>query len=83
MYNTLLSRVRLNGIALVKLVINNIDETQKNWCFLLGYYVAAGIPIEIDVIDLKGSDKWSARIGCHSDNLGVRSVYDFLDYVLR
>ncbi|CAF0917013.1 unnamed protein product [Adineta ricciae] len=46
-----------------------VESSTVEW-HCTGYYVAAGIPIEIDVIDLKGSDKWSARIGCHSDNLG-------------
>ncbi len=31
----------------------------------------AGIPIQIDVIGQTGSAGWSARIGCHSDDLGV------------
>jgi hypothetical protein len=33
--------------------------------------VVAGIPIQIDVLEQKGSKGWSARIGCHSDDLGV------------
>jgi hypothetical protein len=31
----------------------------------------AGIPIQIDVLEQKGAAGWSARIGCHSDDLGV------------
>jgi hypothetical protein len=43
----------------------------------LGYYVVAGIPIQIDVLEQIGANGWSARIGCHSDDLGVRSVNCF------
>ena len=39
--------------------------------FFPGYYVAAGIPIQIDVLEQLGANRWSARIGCHSDDLGV------------
>ncbi len=37
--------------------------------FHTGYYVAAGIPIQIDVVRQDGASGWSARIGCHSDDL--------------
>lgn len=43
----------------------------------LGYYVVAGIPIQIDVLDQKGEKGWSARIGCHSDDLGVSKQISF------
>jgi hypothetical protein len=33
--------------------------------------VAAGIPIQIDVLEQVGTAGWSARIGCHTDDLGV------------
>ncbi len=33
--------------------------------------MAAGIPIQIDVLEQKGSAGWSVRVGCHSDDLGV------------
>jgi hypothetical protein len=36
----------------------------------LGYYVAAGTSIQIDVVERDGATGWSARIGCHSDNIG-------------
>ncbi|CAF1139191.1 unnamed protein product [Rotaria sp. Silwood1] len=39
--------------------------------FLLGYYVAAGISIQIDVLEQVGATGWSARIGYHSDDLEV------------
>jgi hypothetical protein len=38
-------------------------------CFRLGYYVAAGIPIQIDIEKQEGVTGWCARIGCHSDDL--------------
>lgn len=34
--------------------------------------MVAGIPIQIDVLGQTGPKGWSARIGCHSDDLGVR-----------
>ncbi|CAF5167755.1 unnamed protein product, partial [Rotaria sp. Silwood1] len=34
------------------------------------YYVAAGITIQIDLVEQEGATGWSAQIGCHSDNLG-------------
>lgn len=34
--------------------------------------MAAGIPIQIDVLAQTGPKGWSARIGCHSDDLCVR-----------
>ncbi|CAF3368235.1 unnamed protein product [Rotaria socialis] len=40
-----------------------------------GYYVAAGIPIQIDVLEQKGAPGWSARVGCHSDDLGGCDEY--------
>jgi hypothetical protein len=33
--------------------------------------VVAGIPIQIDVSEQTEPKGWSARIGCHSDDLGV------------
>jgi hypothetical protein len=35
--------------------------------FLIGYYVAAGILIQIDIVQQEGTTGWCARIGCHSD----------------
>jgi len=37
--------------------------------FFLGYYVAAGTPIQIDIVAQQGATGWTARIGCHSDDL--------------
>jgi hypothetical protein len=37
--------------------------------FFLGYYVAAGTSIQIDVVEQEGATDWSLRIGCHSDNI--------------
>jgi len=45
-----------------------IKSTTKEW-HCTGYYVAAGIPIQIDVVQQEGITGWSARIGCHSDDL--------------
>ncbi|CAF4569935.1 unnamed protein product [Rotaria sp. Silwood2] len=54
-------------------VICHIDSNVNEWyCTgftFLGYYVAAGIPIKIDIVEQVGATGWSARIGCHSDNL--------------
>ncbi|CAF3336682.1 unnamed protein product [Rotaria sp. Silwood1] len=36
----------------------------------IGYYVAPGTTIQIDVSEPVGATGWSARIGCHSDDLG-------------
>lgn len=33
--------------------------------------MAAGIPIQIDVVEQVGTTGWSARVGCHSDDLMV------------
>ena len=38
---------------------------------LLGYYVAAHIPIEINVLEQVGACEWSVQIGCHTDDLIV------------
>ena len=38
---------------------------------VIGYYVVAGIPIQIDVLEQTGQTGWTARVGCHSDDLGV------------
>ena len=42
-------------------------------CLWIGYYVAAGIPIRIDILGQRETAGWSARIGCHSDDLKVGS----------
>jgi hypothetical protein len=44
--------------------------------------VAAGIPIQIDIIGQTGSKGWSARIGCHSDDLEVCLISLLLLYAL-
>ncbi|CAF0735671.1 unnamed protein product [Adineta ricciae] len=46
-----------------------VESKASEW-YCTGYYVVAGIPIQIDVLDQQGSSGWSARIGCHSDDLG-------------
>ncbi|CAF1503058.1 unnamed protein product [Adineta steineri] len=45
-------------------------ESKANEWYCTGYYVAAGVPIQIDVLDQSGATGWSARVGCHSDDLG-------------
>ncbi|CAF3700216.1 unnamed protein product [Rotaria socialis] len=46
----------------------HIESNSSEW-FSTGYYVAAGIPIQIDVLQRIGASGWLARIGCHSDDL--------------
>ena len=53
------------------LVLDRIRLEYRSICDL-GYYVIAGIPIRIEVVEQNGASGWSARIGCHSDDLGVR-----------
>jgi hypothetical protein len=45
--------------------------------------VAAGIPIQIDILGQTGSTGWSARIGCHSDDLGVGLTILLFLYMFR
>ncbi|CAF2870793.1 unnamed protein product [Rotaria sp. Silwood2] len=47
----------------------NIQSKAANEWYCTGYYVAAGTTIKIDVLEQVGATGWSARIGCHSDNL--------------
>ncbi|CAF3004510.1 unnamed protein product [Rotaria sp. Silwood2] len=54
-------------------ILTNVQchiESKANEWYCTGYYVAAGIPIQIDILEQKGPTGWSARIGCHSDDLG-------------
>ncbi|CAF0877594.1 unnamed protein product [Rotaria sordida] len=44
-------------------------QSKANEWYCTGYYVAAGIPIQINVLEHGGATGWSARIGCHSDDL--------------
>ncbi|CAF1376311.1 unnamed protein product [Rotaria sordida] len=46
----------------------HIQSNFSDW-FSTGYYVAAGIPIQIEVLNQVGATGWSARIGCHTDDL--------------
>ena len=67
------------------MLINEICRLEeKKTYFLIGYYVVAGIPIQIDIIDKKGSnDSWTARIGCHTDDISVRKIKSiFFTYIL-
>ncbi|CAF3768377.1 unnamed protein product [Rotaria sp. Silwood1] len=50
-------------------VICHMESNVKEW-YCTGYYVAAGITIQIDLVEQEGATGWSAHIGCHSDNLG-------------
>lgn len=46
--------------------------------------MVAGIPIQIDVLGQTGTKGWSARIGCHSDDLCVRmQIRFFVDSMHR
>jgi hypothetical protein len=65
----------VNGFVQVFSVLSISMLTNRSDC--LGYYVAAGIPIQIDVLEQIGATGWSARIGCHSDDLVV-SIRDQL-----
>ncbi|CAF3783478.1 unnamed protein product [Rotaria sp. Silwood1] len=47
----------------------NIQSKNSEW-YCTGYYVAAGTTMQIDVSEQVGATGWSARIGCHSDDLG-------------
>lgn len=38
---------------------------------IIGYYVAAGTSIRVDVLNREGAHGWSVRIGCHDDELDV------------
>lgn len=61
-----------------------IDYQTENVCthfsYRIGHYVAAGIPIQIDVIEETGAPGWSARIGCHTDDLNVSLKHRKLFY---
>ncbi|CAF1012677.1 unnamed protein product [Rotaria sp. Silwood1] len=50
-----------------------IQSKASEW-YCTGYYVTAGIPIQIDVLEQVGATRWSVRIGCHSDDLGVCEI---------
>lgn len=43
------------------------SNTSEWYC--TGYYVGAGIPIQIDVVEQQGASDWCVRVGCHSDDL--------------
>ena len=43
----------------------------------------AGIPIQIDILDETGEKGWTARIGCHSDDLGVSCTHSILNELDR
>ncbi|CAF1104715.1 unnamed protein product [Rotaria sordida] len=47
----------------------NIQSKAANEWFCIGYYVPAGITIQIVVSEQIGASGWSARIGCHSNDL--------------
>ncbi|CAF4188917.1 unnamed protein product, partial [Rotaria sordida] len=47
----------------------NIQSKAANEWYCIGYYVPAGITIQIVVSEQIGASGWSARIGCHSDDL--------------
>lgn len=46
-----------------------------SFVFSLGYYVAAGTTIQIDIVEQQGTTGWSARIGCHSDDIKYSNEY--------
>jgi len=49
-------------------VVCTVESSARQW-FCTGYYVAAGITIQVNIVDSQGAKGWSARIGCHSDDL--------------
>ncbi len=85
MSSAVLNRKQANGIAQVKLRKKRLFTEVSFIYFFLGYYVVAGIPIQIDIVEQRGPTGWSARIGCHSDDLGVcfekkmHSCHSFLE----
>ncbi|CAF1174913.1 unnamed protein product [Rotaria sp. Silwood1] len=46
----------------------HIESKRSEW-YCTGYYVAAGTTIKIYVLKQVGATGWSARIGCHDDDL--------------
>ncbi|CAF0805804.1 unnamed protein product [Rotaria sordida] len=47
----------------------NIQSKAANEWYCTGYYVPAGTTIQIVISEQTGVSGWSARIGCHSDDL--------------
>ncbi|CAF4621799.1 unnamed protein product [Rotaria sp. Silwood1] len=59
-----------NPLSIETDVTVNIQSKAVNEWYCTGYYVAPGTTIQIDVSEPVGATGWSARIGCHSDDLG-------------
>lgn len=55
-------------------VLCTVEASAREW-FCTGYYVAAGTTVQIDIIESQGANGWSARIGCHSDDIRGSQEY--------
>lgn len=65
-------QLRMGGILLVEQQFEESVFSIGDILFHeLGYYVAPGVPVRIEVLEVVGPAGWIARIGCHTDNLRV------------
>lgn len=59
------------------------DVRKKLFVIFSGYYVAAGTPVQINVLQIVGPAGWKARIGCHSDSLNVHFETFLLKSIIK
>ena len=59
----------------IELYNHSSKHTSNKSLSLLGYYVAANISIDIQVLKRECASDWSIQIGCHTDHLWVSILY--------